>query len=108
MASEASADNAVAEGFGTAFAYIQTGLDQWMINGTTLAMSKRGSGLASVLNPCIDVVVRTQEYLDLCKAYFEESQCIGGSSGGTVFYNTAADERTDSYTCASGYCTCSE
>ena len=47
-----------ADGFGTTFAYIHTGLDQWSINGTTLAISKRGSGLKQVLDPCIAAVQR--------------------------------------------------
>ena len=48
----------IANGFGTDFAYIHTGLDQWSINGTTLAISKRGSGLKQVLDPCIAAVQR--------------------------------------------------
>ena len=48
----------LASGFGTDFAYIHTGLDQWSINGTTLAISKRGSGLKQVLDPCIAAVQR--------------------------------------------------
>lgn len=38
------------------FAYIHTGLNEWSINGTTLAISKKGSGLADALNPCIEKV----------------------------------------------------
>ena len=38
------------------FAYIHTGLNEWSVNGTTLAISKKGSGLAGVLNPCIEKV----------------------------------------------------
>ena len=53
-----SKDPSVAGGFGTTFAYIHTGLDQWSINGTTLAISKRGSGLKQVLDPCIAAVQR--------------------------------------------------
>ena len=48
----------IVNGFGTDFAYIHTGLDQWSINGTTLAISKRGSGLKQVLDPCIAAVQR--------------------------------------------------
>lgn len=100
-------DDALATGFGTDFAYIHTGLDQWSYNGTTLAISKRGSGLADVLNPCIDKVVQTQAYRDVCKAYFDASSCIGtDESSTTIFYDVAMHERTDAYTCADGYCTC--
>lgn len=41
-------------GLGTDFAYIHTGMFEHAINGTTLAMSKKGSGLNDILNPCLD------------------------------------------------------
>mmetsp|Transcript_33624 Transcript_33624/g.70768 ORF Transcript_33624/g.70768 Transcript_33624/m.70768 type:complete len:183 (-) Transcript_33624:233-781(-) len=99
--------NALATGLGTDFAYIQTGLDQFSYNGTTLAISKRGSGLAEVFNPCIDKVLRTQAYRDVCESFFDPSSCIGSDeSGTTLFYDVAMNERTDTFTCADGYCTC--
>jgi hypothetical protein len=103
----------LANGFGTSFAYIQTGLDNWSINGTTLAISKRGSGLKEVLNPCIQQVSQTQAYTTLCERYFNPSSCIQNaysSAGGpsSYFYDARMNARTDTYTCADGYCTCSE
>merc|ERR1711998_445927 len=40
-------------GFGTQYAYVQTGLFGHAYNGTTLTISKRGSGLSDIVNPCI-------------------------------------------------------
>ena len=42
------------DGFGTDFAYIHTGMFEHATNGTTLAMTKKGSGINDILNPCID------------------------------------------------------
>ena len=61
--------NDIANGFGTDFAYIHTGLDQWSINGTTLAISKRGSGLKQVLDPCIAAVQRPTPHAQLPTPY---------------------------------------
>lgn len=104
-----SKDPSVAGGFGTTFAYIHTGLDQWSINGTTLAISKRGSGLKQVLDPCIAALVETQTYQDICTSHFPASRCINNpaASGPTLFYDNKMNERTDAYACADGYCTCS-
>lgn len=40
--------------FGTEFAYIHTGMFEHAIDGTTLALAKKGSGLAEILNPCLE------------------------------------------------------
>ena len=60
-----------AEGFGTTFAYIHTGLDQWSFNGTTLAISKRGSGLKQVLDPCIAAVQHPTPHTQLPTPFTE-------------------------------------
>jgi len=123
-ASTTEADKEAIEGLGTEFAYIHLGLSGWSYNGTTLAISKRGSGLAAVLNPCIATVSQTKEYTKVCEKYFSPSQCIQnqfssqglprpGASGqttgpGRMFYDEPDNARTDSYKCANGYCTCDE
>ena len=88
------------------------GLNGWSLNGTTLAISKRGSGLSDVLNPCIKAVSQTQEYTALCESHFNPSSCIqnaySSSSGPSSYhYDNRMNARTDSYTCTDGYCTCS-
>jgi hypothetical protein len=101
----------LADGFGTTFAFIHTGLDGWSYNGTTLAMSKRGSGLKDVLDPCIYAVSQTQNYTEMCESYWSPASCIQNqysASSGTYYYDARMSERTDSYTCSDGYCTCSE
>lgn len=40
-------------GFKKDFAYIHTGLYGHTVNGTTLTLAKKGSGVAEILNPCI-------------------------------------------------------
>lgn len=97
--------------FGTNYAFIHTGLDDWSINGTTLAISKRGSGLKNVLDPCIAKVVQTQQYTTLCESYFNPSTCIQnsfstGSGPSSYFYDNPMSARTDSLTCTDGYCPC--
>ncbi|CAK8985284.1 Hypothetical protein (Fragment) [Durusdinium trenchii] len=97
-------------GFGTTFAYIQTGLYGHAQAGTTLAMSKRGSGLGEILNPCLDKFLATKSYYDICKKHGVPEQCFPNShfpSNETAVKITphyATDELTT--TCADGYCPC--
>eukprot|EP00657_Telonema_sp_P-1_P010074 TRINITY_DN436_c0_g1_i8.p1 TRINITY_DN436_c0_g1~~TRINITY_DN436_c0_g1_i8.p1 ORF type:complete len:423 (-),score=82.75 TRINITY_DN436_c0_g1_i8:81-1349(-) len=53
-------------GFGTDFAYIQTGLAGDLYNGTTLTISKRGSGIPAIVNPCLQSFLLTKEYYNIC------------------------------------------
>ena len=61
----------------------------------------------ALLNPCIDKVVQTAEYRTICEKYFSPTSCIGGTDE-ILFYDATMDTRTDAYTCADGYCTCTE
>ena len=61
--------------FGTEFAYIQTGMVEHAIDGTTLSISKKGSGLNEILNPCLDAFMETEEYYEICKDYGFEADC---------------------------------
>jgi hypothetical protein len=47
-----------------------------MKSGTTLAISKKGSGLADTLNSCIDAFIATKSYKDLCTKYDLEGDCF--------------------------------
>lgn len=51
------------------FAYIGTGLSDYMKNGTTLAMTKKGSGVPEILNPLIKKFIATKEYKELCEKW---------------------------------------
>ena len=64
------------------------------LNGTTFAISKKGSGLPALLNPCIDKVVQTAEYRAICEKYFSPTSCIGGTDE-ILFYDATMDTRTD-------------
>mmetsp|Transcript_43761 Transcript_43761/g.47451 ORF Transcript_43761/g.47451 Transcript_43761/m.47451 type:complete len:379 (-) Transcript_43761:164-1300(-) len=94
---------------GTDFAYIQTGIYDYMIYGTTLAISKKGSGLKDTLDPCINAFIQTEDYKDLCMKWGLESSCFQNE-----FFDTA-DAAVEPYslptselttTCADGYCPC--
>jgi len=54
-------------GFGTKFAYVQSGMFAWMHNGTTIAMSKKGSGVADFLDKCFEKFRSTKEFYNICK-----------------------------------------
>jgi hypothetical protein len=97
------------DGLGTAFAYIQTGISGWSRAGTTLSISKLGSGLAGVLNPCIVDLIETETYYELCKEYDIVDQCFMNEffperEVTFAIYNIPTDELTTD--CSSGYCSC--
>ena len=52
-------------------------------------------------------MVQTAEYRSICEKYFSPTSCIGGTDE-ILFYDATMDTRTDAYTCADGYCTCTE
>lgn len=95
--------------FGTGFAYVQTGILNYQASGTTLALSKKGSGLAGTLNPCIEAFIETESYFDLCVEYGQTNDCFqneffGEPSGEVQPYSLATNELTTN--CAEGYCSC--
>jgi hypothetical protein len=96
--------------FGTDFAYVQTGIYDYMNSGTTLAISKKGSGLADTLDPCIEAFIKTEAYKNLCVKYGLESDCFKNE-----FFDVTDDAMTPyskptielTTTCSDGYCPCS-
>jgi len=99
-------------GFGTEYAYIATGQSGHAYNGTTLAISKKGSGLASVLNPCIRAFMKTQSYHEVCakhgqinacypNEYFNTSELVAAAQAP---YLKPTNEQTGD--CSNGYCPC--
>lgn len=116
-------------GLGKDFAYIQTGMFGWMHNGTTISMSKKGSGVADFIDKCFEKFRQTKEYYDVCKTmhgdpphnqlhhcipnkyFFEDEEHKGhGKNGGhpdlvakePYMYPTKQQEGG----CSTGYCTC--
>merc|ERR1712232_1084732 len=69
------------------YAYIHTGLMEHAKGGTTLSISKKGSGTAAVLNPCIAKFLPTKDYYDLCTKHGLTAKCI---TAGNSHFGTAA------------------
>merc|ERR1712093_359541 len=59
-------DCAMWGGFGTTFAYAQSGMFAWMHNGTTISMSKKGSGVKAFLDTCFESFRSTKEFHTVC------------------------------------------
>jgi len=98
------------------FAYIHTGMLEHTYNGTTLTMSKKGSGVPAVINPCLRQFLQTQQYYDICTFHHLEASCFHNSYFPAV---ATADLHPHVYelstpqlsalnhgTCAEGYCPC--
>merc|ERR1740129_747456 len=62
-------------GFGTEYAYVQTGQFGYVNNGTTLAITKQGSGIAERINPCLRRFMATEEYYTVCKKHGLQESC---------------------------------
>ena len=97
------------EGFGTEYAYVQTGQFGYVVNGTTLALSKKGSGVPEAINSCLAEVMATEEYYNACVKYDLVDSCYVNSffpTSGIVIheYNKETDEHSGD--CSSGYCPC--
>ena len=77
-------DASLYSGIGTEYAWIHTGLTGYQLNGTTLAMTKKGSPLVETINPCLRHVMRSAFYTQLCQEYrsrgFDDitELCFGG------------------------------
>jgi len=56
-------------GFGTKYAYIQTGLFGHAYNGTTIALARKGSGVRDIVNPCLKEFMKTKEYWNICEKF---------------------------------------
>ena len=98
-------------GFGTEYAYVQTGQYGYMVNGTTLALTKKGSGVPELINSCLQRFMDTKDYYDLCVKYDFVSTCFPNSHFPTSTvvpqsYELATKQLTT--TCADGYCPCPE
>ena len=93
------------------FAYIHTGMMEHAVNGTTLTMSRKGSGLNDIINPCLQKFMDTKEYYDVCKkhdlveACYKNKNFPDSSVSGTDYWNKKTSELTS--TCSQGYCPCS-
>ena len=114
------------DGFGRDFAYVQVGMYGWMNNGTTVAMSRKGSGIADFLDKCLDDFMTTTKFYDVCKTnhgsppHNQINTCIPNQyiradpefkpfqpvDHPWLFSTKEVSETMHS--CATGYCKCSE
>ncbi|KAK1741847.1 hypothetical protein QTG54_007420 [Skeletonema marinoi] len=97
------------EGFGTEVAYVQTGQFGHAMNGTTLSLSRKGSGIRELLRPCMQSFMLTKEYYDICvkhdlagvcyaNEFFGDDATVGGK------YDLPTNKQTGD--CSDGYCPC--
>mmetsp|Transcript_72884 Transcript_72884/g.128742 ORF Transcript_72884/g.128742 Transcript_72884/m.128742 type:complete len:340 (+) Transcript_72884:74-1093(+) len=99
------------EGFGTEYAYVQTGKFGYVYNGTTLALAKKGSGVVDKLNPCLWKFMETKEYHDICEKHDFLDSCYPNAywtdkdKEVTHEYNMETNEHVGE-DCSSGYCPC--
>jgi len=97
------------------FAYIHTGMLEHTNNGTTLTMSRKGSGLPDVVNPCLREFMQTQQYFDICETHGLTSACFPNSffpppdadHHDHIYFSSTPDLAGQSEgTCSHGYCPC--
>eukprot|EP00241_Pyramimonas_parkeae_P005320 CAMPEP_0114250272 /NCGR_PEP_ID=MMETSP0058-20121206/14607_1 /TAXON_ID=36894 /ORGANISM="Pyramimonas parkeae, CCMP726" /LENGTH=372 /DNA_ID=CAMNT_0001363913 /DNA_START=232 /DNA_END=1350 /DNA_ORIENTATION=- len=98
-------------GFGKKFAFIHTGMAGHAINGTSLAVFKKGSGLNEMINPCMDRYMHTKEYYEVCAKHGLAAECYPNAFFPTEYFASVTpvwDIPTKDLptTCASGYCPC--
>jgi len=95
--------------FGVDFAYVQTGQYNYSVNGTTIAMTKKGSGVAEAINPCLAQFLATEEYYTICAKHDLVSACYPNqyfpASNATIKpYMQPTTEHSSG--CSDGYCPC--
>lgn len=108
------------KGFGTTFAYAQSGMYGWMHNGTTIAMSKKGSGVAQFLSTCFEKFRQTEEFYKVCKTNHQDHNQLNTCIPNEFFKKDPEYKpidvdhypymfgTTDHHKgCQVGYCTCS-
>ena len=103
-------------GFKKDFAYIHTGLYGHTVNGTTLTLAKKGSGISEIVNPCIQKFLKTKEYKTICDNHKLTSTCYKNeffgsdagkrnlAGGGEEYWTYDTNKLTTE--CADGYCNC--
>lgn len=112
--------------WGTDFAYVQTGLIGYLYNGTTVTISKKGNGIAQVMDDCLERFLPTREFYEVCAAMHgypavnQIKQCIPNSyfNDHPDFEPYDIDKNTYIFptnellaggkTCSDGYCNCDE
>lgn len=106
-------------GFGKTFAYVQSGMFGWMHNGTTIAMSKKGSGVAGFLDDCFEKFRQTEEFYKVCATKYHGHSQVQTCIPNEYFKSDPEFKKVDIHHspymfptdqqqgCGSGYCSCS-
>jgi hypothetical protein len=112
------------------YAFIHMGMPEFAYAGTTLSLSKKGSGLSDILNPCIALYLETESYYDVCNKWNMTDSCFANEyfpdhrrllakdhtgkrhvgrrlASADALYNIATDMQADDG-CGDGYCSCSD
>merc|ERR1712072_1395302 len=81
----------------------------YVVNGTTLALAKKGSGVPEKLNPCLAKFMQTKAYYDACVKYDLVDSCYPNEFFSTSAvkihaYNQPTNEHSDG--CDDGFCAC--
>lgn len=111
-------------GFGSTFAYAQSGMFAWMHNGTTVAMSKKGAGVAKFLDACLEKFLPSHEFHVVCATEHHDhsqlSTCVPNEFITSDPHYEATNIAHSPYmfptsamaaagrTCSTGYCSCDE
>lgn len=104
-------DCALWEGFGTTFAYVQTGQMGHAANSTTLAISKKGSNVPDLIDPCLTEFLGTEEYFNVCQKHGLERVCYPNSFFPDDDYEIKKGQKPTNLhagKCSSGYCPCTD
>lgn len=98
------------QGLGTEYAYVQTGQFGYVVNGTTLALSRKGSGIRELLRPCMAKYIATDDYYDICVKHDLVGSCYpnkyfpGGAGGQDNIWDLPTKDQSGD--CSDGYCPC--
>jgi len=105
----ASWDCSLWKGFGSEYAYVQTGQLGYVVNGTTLALSRKGSGIREKLRPCMAEFVKTEEYYEICAKHDLVAGCYANEffpADALTMDITRLPTKEQSGDCSDGYCPC--
>mmetsp|Transcript_46860 Transcript_46860/g.111576 ORF Transcript_46860/g.111576 Transcript_46860/m.111576 type:complete len:378 (-) Transcript_46860:63-1196(-) len=95
-------------GLGINYTYVHTGMTDYAYNGTTLSISKKGSGVPLIINECIERYMFTKPYYETCIKYNLMDQCYPNPFFPDAAALATGFTKTNDLTgeCTTGYCKC--
>ena len=101
------------QGLGESYAYIHTGMHAYSYNGTTLTMAPLGSGVAEIVNPCIQAFMETKRnYYDVCSKHLSSTARATATPSSRRRIRCVVEKPWEAATneqsgpCSTGYCAC--